>query len=108
MEKVYNKLVRDNIPAIINASGKKAKVHILSKESYKETLKSKLLEEALEFVTATNNSERIEELADIKEVLTAISKAFDLKSKDINKTRFKKLCEKGSFNKRYYLESVED
>lgn len=108
MEKIYNKLVRDNIPRFINTSGKKAKFQQLSKEAYKEALKAKLVEEVNEFVNAKNNSERIEEIADIKEVITAITKEFSLKNKDINNVRFKKNLRNGAFNKRYFLESVEE
>ncbi|MDA3811619.1 MAG: hypothetical protein PF518_14980 [Spirochaetaceae bacterium] len=39
----YNKLIRDRIPEIIEASGKKAKVEQLSEEDYKKYLYHKLL-----------------------------------------------------------------
>lgn len=103
----YNKLVRDNIPEIINKCGDKTKYRVLSKEDFRQALKDKLVEEVNEFLAAETNSERIEELADIKEVITAIRKAFSLKNKDINHYRQCKLYAKGGFNKRYFLESVE-
>ena len=39
MIKTYNKLVRDRIPEIIEASGKSCKTEILSNEEYLEMLK---------------------------------------------------------------------
>ena len=47
--KQYNKLVRDKIPAIINASGSVAHTKILNNDDdYLKALKNKLVEEALE------------------------------------------------------------
>ena len=43
---VYNKLIRDNIPEIIVASGKECDVRILSDEEYIIKLKGKMIEEA--------------------------------------------------------------
>ena len=42
MIKVYNKLVRDRIPEIIEASGKHCKTAILSEEEYLKMLDAKL------------------------------------------------------------------
>ena len=44
----YNKLVRDRIPEIIEAAGKKWVCSILSKEEYLERLDAKLGEELAE------------------------------------------------------------
>jgi Uncharacterized conserved protein len=43
--KVYNKLVRDKIPKIIEETGKKAVIHLLSEEEYLAALEAKLDEE---------------------------------------------------------------
>ena len=40
--KVYNKLVRDKIPEIIEADGKVCRTHILSNEEYIAALEAKL------------------------------------------------------------------
>ena len=42
MVKVYNKLVRDRIPEIIEASGKSCKIRILTDGEYPEMLEKKL------------------------------------------------------------------
>ena len=47
--KVYNKLVRDKIPEIIEADGKVCRTHILSNEEYIVALEAKLNEEVAEY-----------------------------------------------------------
>src|ERR1700679_4294977 len=63
--KVYNKLVRDKIPEIIRADGKKLKTRVLSDEEHLEALLAKVEEELKELREAKN----VEELADLHEVL---------------------------------------
>lgn len=46
--KTYNKLVRDRIPEIIQATGKSCTTEILSDEQYIEMLDAKLQEELTE------------------------------------------------------------
>lgn len=106
---VYNKLVRDKIPEIIEASGKKANVRYLRGKEYLKALKNKLVEEANEFLQAETRKQMIEEYADITEVIYAIDDVlcgdlFDT----INKVCDTKRNEKGSFDYGCYLESVED
>jgi len=104
--KVCNKLVRDRIPEIIENSGKKANYRVLSEEEYKQALKDKLLEEVNEFLAAETEPEIQEELADINEVLEAIHRNFI--TKPTPHLQLNKFHKKGGFNKRYFLESVED
>ena len=76
---IYNKLVRDNIPAIIKASGKSCTTRTLSQNELLKALKEKLNEECQEF----DECENLEELADICEVLMALTQAILLlKSKE--------------------------
>ena len=58
--KVYNKLVRDKIPEIIEADGKSCKTKILSDEEYLKMIDAKLDEELAEY----HKDQNIEELAD--------------------------------------------
>jgi predicted house-cleaning noncanonical NTP pyrophosphatase (MazG superfamily) len=101
---VYNKLVRDKIPEIIEADGKKPKYRWLEKEEYLEELIKKLNEELEEF-TADRN---IEELADLQEVVLALADALDIKHSDLAKTLSEKALKRGAFKRRIYLESVEE
>lgn len=68
---VYNKLVRDKIPQIIEASGKQAEIRVLDDTEYIKVLNIKLQEELDEFIKAEED-EQITELADLVEVVYAI------------------------------------
>lgn len=57
MERIYNKLVRDNIPSIIEGKGETPVTRILNEEEYKKELEKKLYEEYNEVLEA---SEKIE------------------------------------------------
>ena len=72
MRKEYNKLVRDNIPEIIQKDGKKASFRTLtSDEEYKKALEDKLLEECQEVISASGK-DRLVEMADLFEVVKAL------------------------------------
>ena len=70
MTKIYNKLVRDCIPEIIEKSGATCKIRILSDEEYIEMIDAKLDEELLEYHT----DKSIEELADLLGGVVACSR----------------------------------
>lgn len=61
MIKVYNKLVRDRIPEIIEADGKKCKIENLSDGDYLKMIDEKLDEE----LAGYHKEQNIEELADL-------------------------------------------
>lgn len=65
---MYGKLVRDKIPDIIKENGEFPIFDILSDDDYKIELERKLLEECNE-VLNSSGSDRIEELADLLEVM---------------------------------------
>ena len=67
----YNKLVRDRIPEIIEASGKICATEILSDEAYLRMVDAKLDEELAEY----HSDQTIEELADLLEVIYAAAMA---------------------------------
>lgn len=67
----YQKLVRDNIPEIIEAAGKKPVTLILDEASFLSELDRKLNEECAEY----QESKSMEELADMLEVMYAIAEA---------------------------------
>ncbi len=101
--KVYNKLVRDKIPAIIEADGKTVVTRILNKEEYLEELIKKLGEEYDEFKANRN----AEELADLQEVILALADALNISHSDLAKVLSKKSLERGAFKKRIFLEKVK-
>ena len=101
--KVYHKLVRDKIPEIIEKDGHKAKYRILSKEDYLLALDKKLLEEVEEYQA----DKSLEEIADVLEVLYAICNARGYTIEELETKRKEKNAERGNFDQRIFLESVE-
>lgn len=107
MERVYNKLVRDNIPNIIKSNGENPITRILSDEEYKIELEKKLLEEYHEVLEATGEH-RLEELADMLEIIKFLAKLENATLEDIIAIGNAKNTKNGSFEDKIYLEKVED
>lgn len=107
MEKVYNKLVRDKIPEIIVGNGGEPFTRILDEDEYKVELETKLMEEYNEVLLATGE-ERVEELADMLEVITALAKLEGKSLEDVIEVKNKKCDKRGGFEKRIFLEKVEE
>ena len=97
----HNKLVRDNIPTIIENNGEKAVTRILSDEEYKDELFKKLLEESNEVITSSDSM--LEELGDVLEVMIALAKIEDKSLDDIIEIANKKRIKRGGFEKKIYL-----
>ncbi len=107
--KIYNKLVRDKIPEIIEASGATCECDILQDESYANALSMKLQEEVAEFLqefNAENDEEAIKELADIQEVILAIVDLIGVEREKFELIRQSKVKRNGEFKKQIMLKSV--
>lgn len=100
--KIYNKLVRDRIPDIIRADGRDCQIEIMSKSDYQQALLAKLMEEAQEVASATDQ-ERIKELADVLEVFDALLTAFDIQRDDVVVVQQERRKKRGSFADRIKL-----
>lgn len=96
---VYNKLVRDKIPAIIRDRGENPVVRTLNDEEYIENLRLKLNEEVAEFHADQNG----EELADILEVLFALADSMNLSREKLLALCDNKRAERGGFEMRQFL-----
>ena len=70
--KIYDKLVRDRIPEIIEASGSKCEIEVVSDEVALEYLYKKLGEE----VEVLLSDKNIDEIDVVMEVLFAIGKKY--------------------------------
>ena len=101
---IYNKLVRDKIPEIIEASGKTCETEILLDEEYLQMLDKKLDEELAEY----HRDQNIEELADLLEVLYAVAKARGYSIEELDHVRVEKQKARGGFDKKILLKSVEN
>lgn len=99
MIKTYNKLVRDRIPEIIEATGNSCKTRILSDEEYIKMLDAKLDEELAEY----HKDQNIEELADLLEVIRAAAIARGSSLEELEDIRAKKAEERGGFEKKIFL-----
>ncbi len=105
MEKTYNKLVRDKIPEIIRNNGEIPKIRILNDEEYKKELELKLYEEYKE-VIESNSTDRLEELADLLEVINALANLENKDLSDIIEIANNKSKKRGAFKEKIFLESV--
>lgn len=102
--KVYNKLIRDKIPKIIEKSGKRYEIKILDNSEYIESLNRKLQEELNEYY----EDGEVKELADMVEVIYAILKHKGISIEEFEKIRLSKREERGPFDKKIFLVSTED
>ena len=101
--KIYNKLVRDRIPEIITKQNNTAKFRILNNEEYLIELNKKLKEELDEYLDSNN----IEELADIEEVLRAILDYKNVNLEEFEKIRNQKANKRGAFKNKIFLEYTD-
>lgn len=100
--KIYNKLVRDKIPEIIENAGKQFDIHTADKTEALSLLESKLDEEVSEF----HEDKNLEELADIMEVIFSLAKNLGFSEDDLLNKRSAKKDERGGFDKNIVLEKV--
>ena len=93
MEKKYDKLIRDKIPEVIDNAGKKCELTVSAGEELNKYFYKKIEEELNELVQAKDSRERLEELADLIEVIdgfiesNSIDKKLLYKIKDIKKEK---------------------
>ena len=98
----YNKLVRDRIPEIIEASGKSCVTEILSDEAYLRMVDAKLDEELAEY----HSDQNIEELADLLEVIYAAAMARGYTLEQLGSVRAAKAEKRGAFANKILLKEV--
>lgn len=108
MKTIYNKLVRDNIPEIINNSGRTANYFTIDNDAdYKRALKAKLIEEANELLSAQTEDEIVEELADIVTLLAVLLQEHNVNNHiDTERVLMSKLVEEA--NQLYIADTEEE
>mgnify|MGYP003191283125 CR=1 FL=1 len=104
MKHIYNKLVRDRIPEIIENDHKTCVTRTLNDEEYLKCLKSKLLEECHEVIDAEGEDIKKE----IADVLEALENTLHIDHQEVLSIKQKKAHSNGAFDKKIYLEYVED
>lgn len=102
--KIINKLIRDRIPEIIESSGRNHRTVVLDDKKYIDSLNKKLNEELEEY----QESKKIEELADIVEVIYGILKYKGVSIEEFDKIRLDKKEKRGGFDKRLFLISTDE
>jgi predicted house-cleaning noncanonical NTP pyrophosphatase (MazG superfamily) len=105
---VYNKLVRDLIPQVIESTGKEFSTRILDEEEYTKELVVKLKEESEEYFAAQSSKESLEELADMLEIIRALAVVHGATWEELEVLREKKAEVRGGFQERVYLIDVHD
>ena len=105
MESIYNKLVRDNIPSIIDSKGETPVTKILDDDTYRLELEKKLNEEYQE-VLAANGDDRVEELDDMLEIIKALAKLENKTLQDVIEIADINRKKRGAFEKKIFLEKV--
>ena len=102
--KIYNKLVRDHIPEIIESDGRKCTTEILSDDRWLQMLDAKLDEELAEY----QESKSLEELADLLEVMRTVVKARGWSWEQLEQARQEKAVRRGGFEKKILLKEVRE
>lgn len=101
--KVYNKLVRDRIPEIIEQTGQNCDYIIVQdKADLIRLLEQKLQEELAEYEA----EQKVEEIADMLEVLFALSEKLGTDRESLLKLLEAKVSERGGFTKGIFLKTV--
>lgn len=105
--RVFNKLVRDNIPDKILNNGEVPETRILLDDEYKLELNKKLIEEANEVINAKDKKGLIEELGDLNEVINHILDINNISYKELEEKRKEKKKKLGGFSKKIFLISTK-
>lgn len=100
----YNKLVRDKIPEIIKQTGLIPVTHIASPKEYEIKLREKLQEEVNEFLKDSSTNE----LADILEVVYALSNLYQTNEYQLEAIRKEKANQKGIFIEKIILDETKE
>lgn len=105
---IYNKLVRDHIPAIISKSGKQVITRKLTLDDQFTALQQKLAEELDEYRHASDNQSALEELADMLEVMRYLTLLHGANWDQLESLREQKASERGGFQDGIFLIEVVD
>lgn len=106
--KIYNKLVRDRIPELIERGEASYVTRVLNDDEYKHALLEKIVEEAREVCdTKGERKELIKEIGDVLEVIDAIVAAFELDRKEIEAIKTARKTSRGGFEKKIFLEQTD-
>jgi len=91
------KLIRDQVPAVMAATGQRCAYHLAVPDEYAARLRAKLIEEAHEAATAATGAELLEELGDVLQVLYALAVQAGYSAAEVECARARKAVVRGGF-----------
>ena len=103
MTREYDKLVRDDIPTVIEADGETPVTHVAEGDEYERRLFAKLDEETAEL----REDPSADELADVLEVVDALRAHLGVEEDELRRIRAEKAAERGRFEEGVVLDRVE-
>jgi predicted house-cleaning noncanonical NTP pyrophosphatase (MazG superfamily) len=106
MKAHHGKLVRDRIPGMLAERGIPHEIRVADRTELPALLHAKLEEEAAECLAATNDAARIEELADMLEVILGLGRFYGADRDALERARAQKAIERGAFEARIVLISA--
>lgn len=101
--KIFRKLIRDNMPEIMEKEGRKLNVRILNDDKeYNDALLNKLIEETQEMRQGENPKKQIAYFCEIIDALIALH---GITREEIAVEKKRAKDERGGFEKRLFLET---
>jgi predicted house-cleaning noncanonical NTP pyrophosphatase (MazG superfamily) len=105
----YNKLVRDNIPAKIEAKRQKCEIRkITDVQELQQELFKKIKEEAASLSMSRTREEFLEEYSDLMAVLETLVRQLEIPKEELIQARRDNLLKKGGYKHGYYLHWSDD
>lgn len=100
----YNKLVRDNIPAKIEAKREECEIRkITDIQELQQELFKKIQEEAASLAMSRTKEEFLEEYSDLMVVLETLIRQLEIPKEELIAARKANLIKKGGYKHGYYL-----
>lgn len=103
---VHHKLVRDRIPELIRAEGRRPVGEVLAAGARRGALLAKLVEEAAEAAGA-DGGDLAQELADVLEVVRALAAEPGLSMGDVTALADRKRSARGGFEQGLFLVEID-
>jgi predicted house-cleaning noncanonical NTP pyrophosphatase (MazG superfamily) len=100
----YNKLVRDNIPAKIEAKREECEIRkIVDVQELQQELFKKIKEEAASLSMCRSKEEFLEEYSDLMVVLETLIRQLEISKEELIAARKDNLMKKGAYKHGYFL-----
>ena len=104
---ICNKLVRDKTVERMAADGVASSYTILEESAHSQALGKKLIEEAHEVEAAESDQERVQEIADVMQVIVDLCRMHKITYDQIEAVRKAAYEKRGGFEKGVYAEVIE-